>query len=283
MLQFTTPQSGDPQKNKSAIAYQVRQHAAKVAAARQRKLRRPPHADGSHTLPLESCFLLSLDGDTEKSRQVSGEVVQSARERANDSQHSRAHRPKWTSVYRLDMTKRITPNSTEKASPAPAYSPPSTVSSSSEIDVQASDGMGPVAEHVNALPWPGPLESFLDTAFGPAYLAMGSDAVLQDDSTSYHSLLSSGKHLPDVLASLLAFELGSGFRGVDCLPIVLKHAQRRAVGATVALDRELPQTLSRHLPYDEAALSDVPEQQMLMTPLRISERLHGRTIPRRHP
>ncbi|EXJ62206.1 hypothetical protein A1O7_02639 [Cladophialophora yegresii CBS 114405] len=239
MLQFTTPQSGDPRKNKSAIAFQVRQHAAKVAAARHRKTwmsRRPPSINDGAAAPLESCFLLSLDSDTEKSRQTSADVVKKANEGADRSGRARTSRPRWTSVYRVDMPKQATSKSTPKTSPSATRSP-STEPSSSEIDLHASSGLGSRFDYTNALPWPKSLDSFLDAALGSAQSATASSLVVEDDSGTYHSLLTSGRHIPDVQASLLAFVLGSGFGGLTALPPLLKQAQRRAVSVTVALDQ----------------------------------------------
>ncbi|ETI23931.1 hypothetical protein G647_05738 [Cladophialophora carrionii CBS 160.54] len=252
MLQFTTPQSGDPKKNKSAIAFQVRQHAAKVAAVRQRKNRGSRKAAGFNdgaASPLEACFLLSLDSDTEKSRQTSANVIKEASERADCSGHARTSRPRWTSVYRVDMPKQATSKPTPKTSPSATPSP-SNESSSFELDLHASKDTGTFFEYTNALPWHESLDSFLDAALGSAQSATTSDLFAEEDNGTYHSLLTSGRHIPDVQASLLAFELGSGFRGITALPPLLKQGQRRAVSATVALDQYQRESLGAPLLED---------------------------------
>ncbi|KAJ9616820.1 hypothetical protein H2200_000539 [Cladophialophora chaetospira] len=241
MLQFTTPQSGDPEKNKSAIAYQVRRHAAKVAAARQRKIRGSPLAagtDGGASPPIESCFLLGLDGDTEKSRHNSASIVKATKSVAGSGGPATT-RPKWTSVYKLNTSRSraTSSNSTPKTTPIQTPSPFSTESPIPDIELRTGDDAESAFDYANALPWPDSLHSFLETALDPPQIASNSDAFAGHENTSYQSLLTLGKHIPDSQASMLAFEMGSGFRAIHALPAFLRQAQRRAVGATVALDQ----------------------------------------------
>jgi hypothetical protein len=242
MLQFTTPQSGNPRENKSAIAYQVRQHAAKVAAARQRKIRKAyaseEDADDA-SLPVESCFMLNLDNDTEKSRQVSAEVVKMVGDLASGKRGRKGRRPKWTSVYRLDAAKKSTSEQSGKSSPAASQSTPSNESPSPEIESQSFDGASGTIEDDDVLWWPSLPDGSLNAVHDSGSLSALSITDSHQWSNNYPTLIASGRHVPDVIASLLASELGSGFRGMDCLSETLKEAQMRAVGATVAIDREL--------------------------------------------
>jgi hypothetical protein len=266
MLEFTTPQSGDPQKNKSVLAHQVRRHAAKVAAARQRKTGQFPCGTGAEdgaATPLESCFLLNLDRDTEQSRETSASVVRDARERTGGKTGPGRHRPKWTSVYRLDKLKRESPMSTPTASPSSTTSPYPIDSSSSEVDLQSNIDTDLILDYANDLPWTGPFEPFADSPLDFAGFGIGPDDIFQDEGVPYHSLLTLGKHIPDAQASLLAFDLGSGFQHIGLLPSLLKQAQRRAVCATVALDQYQRESVGAPLLediVDEAELSQAAFQ-----------------------
>lgn len=233
MLQFTTPQLGDPQKNKSAIAYQVRRHAAKVAAARQRKI----HITLSHEhdnvvigSALESCFLLN-------SHHALADDVDQGKKASKESNSTPAYRPKWTSVYRLQAPKTLTAKSTPTTPASPLPSPSSKESPSSDsvsnLETELSDSL----DYQDALPWSASSGPFLENLLNPAQSDTRSNGVWDDEALTYDTLLTSRKHFPDTQASVFAFELGSGLREFYFLPPLLREAQRRAVCATVALDQ----------------------------------------------
>ena len=259
MLEFTAPQSGDPKQHKSVLAYQVRRHAAKVAAARKRKIKTPEDvagAEGGAASPLESCLLFNLDSNAEKSHNASTNMVKKTREHTG-GKTGQWPRPKWTSVHRLDTSSNRTPQSTPKASPSPASSPSPIDPSMSAIDWLTNLDTTLLLDYANAWPGTGHPGTLLETSLGLTNFPIDPDGVVEEDCGSFPSLLTMGKHIPDTQASLLASEMGSGFRDLGALPRLLRQAHKRAVGATVALDQYERKS------FGAALLEDIVEEAEL--------------------
>ncbi len=149
-------------------------------------------------------------------------------------------------MYRLDTPKGSS-RSTPKTSPGQTPSSSATESSSLETELLEDNDISPIPDYANALPWPGTFELFPEAALEPPRLATSWNDFAEYDNAFHHSLLTTGKHIPDPQATIFAFELGSGFREINHLPGILEHAQRRAVGATVALDQYQRESLGAPL------------------------------------
>jgi hypothetical protein len=233
MLKFTKPQLGDPKQHKSQIADQVRRHAAKVAAVRSKKgkVSAETTADNSPASSHESCFHIGLDSETEELRRASMKTIQSGETTTSDGQL--LYRPRWTAVYKLNRRTKASKIIDERASDTSSTTTSQSQSPSTDSDLLSLDLGNFDGELWNL----SRTDSQDNTAEQCYNFPVDSDIVQAWSLSSSRSLVAAGKHMPDVPATALAFELGSGFQHLKFLPPYILEALKTSIAATVALDQ----------------------------------------------